>query len=100
MNTRCARRRARLLDEVRDLVAQRIDLDDEADDGMLLVFAQLDQPVEDRFPVLVAGEIVVGDEEARDALRDIGAHDRSTSSGERRRDLRPCTLMMVQNEHW
>ena len=25
---------------------------------------------------------------------------RSTSSGERRRDLRPCTLMMVQNEHW
>ena len=24
----------------------------------------------------------------------------STSSGERRRDLRPCTLMMVQNEHW
>jgi hypothetical protein len=23
----------------------------------------------------------------------------STSSGERRRDLRPCTLMMVQNEH-
>jgi hypothetical protein len=25
---------------------------------------------------------------------------RSTSSGPRRRDLRPCTLMMVQNEHW
>ena len=24
---------------------------------------------------------------------------RSTSSAERRRDLRPCTLMMVQNEH-
>ena len=24
----------------------------------------------------------------------------SMSSGERRRDLRPCTLMMVQNEHW
>ena len=24
----------------------------------------------------------------------------STSSGERRRDLRPCTLMMVQKEHW
>jgi hypothetical protein len=24
----------------------------------------------------------------------------STSSGERRRDLRPWTLMMVQNEHW
>ena len=25
---------------------------------------------------------------------------RSTSSGVRRRLLRPCTLMMVQNEHW
>jgi hypothetical protein len=25
---------------------------------------------------------------------------RSTSSAERRRDLRPCTLMIVQNEHW
>ena len=24
----------------------------------------------------------------------------STSSAERKRDLRPCTLMMVQNEHW
>ena len=24
----------------------------------------------------------------------------SMSSGVRRRDLRPCTLMMVQNEHW
>ena len=34
-----------------------------------LLLAQLDEPVEDRFPVLVAGEIVVGDEEAIDALR-------------------------------
>src|SRR6516164_7201246 len=24
----------------------------------------------------------------------------STSSAERKRDLRPCTLMIVQNEHW
>ena len=24
----------------------------------------------------------------------------STSSAVRRRDLRPCTLMMVQKEHW
>ena len=39
-------------------------------------FAQLDQAVEDRLPVLVAREIVVGDEEAADALRRIGAHDR------------------------
>ena len=33
------------------------------------------EPVEDRLPVLVAGEIVVGDEEARDPLRGVGAHD-------------------------
>ena len=30
--------------------------------------AQLDDAVEDRLPVLVAGEVVVGDEEAVDAL--------------------------------
>ena len=37
--------------------------------------AQLDDPVEDRLPVLVAGEIVVGDEEGLHALRQIGADD-------------------------
>ena len=58
---------ARFLDEVRDLVAQRVDLDHEADVHAVL-FAQLDDPVVDRFPILVAGEIVVGDEEALDAL--------------------------------
>ena len=36
--------------------------------------AQKNQAVEDRLPVLVAGEIIVGDEEAVDALRQIGAH--------------------------
>ncbi len=41
----------------------------------LLDLAQLDQPVEDRLPVLVAGEIVVGDEEAAQALRVVVAHD-------------------------
>ena len=40
-----------------------------------MLLAQLDQAVEDRLPVLVAREIVVGDEEAGDALRGIGAHD-------------------------
>ena len=38
-------------------------------------FAQLDQPVEERLPVAVAGEIVVGDEEALDALRVVLADD-------------------------
>ena len=61
-------------DEVRDLVAQRVDLDEEAHVHAVLL-AQLDDAVEDRLPVLVAGEIVVGDEEAVDALREIGAHD-------------------------
>ena len=38
------------------------------------LFAHLDQPVEDRLPIAVAGEIVVGDEKAKDALGQIGAH--------------------------
>ena len=65
----------RLLDEMRNAVAERVDLDDE---GAIAApdLAQKDQPVEDRLPILVAGEIVVGDEEAVDALGEIGAHDR------------------------
>jgi hypothetical protein len=55
-------------------VARRVDLDDQADIE-LLADAKLDQPVEDRLPVFVTGEIVVGDEEAVDALRDIAADD-------------------------
>ena len=43
---------------------------------MPLVVPELDQPVEDRLPVAVAGEIVVGDEIVVDALGVIGAHDR------------------------
>ena len=35
-----------------------------------------DEAVEDRLPVAVAGEIVVGDEKAGDALGGVGAHDR------------------------
>ena len=41
----------------------------------LLDLAQLDEAIEDRLPVLVAREIVVGDEEAVQALRDVRAHD-------------------------
>ena len=62
-------RRHRLLDEAGNLVAGRVDLDDEARVDALL--AQFDQPVEDRFPVAIAGEIVVGDEEVADAVGDI-----------------------------
>ena len=38
------------------------------------LLAHLDQAVEDRLPVPVAGEIVVGDEEAVDALGQVDAH--------------------------
>ena len=68
MKTRRTPACGRLLDEVRDLVAERVDLDGEADVDALAP-AQLDQPVEEHLPVAVAGEIVVGDEEAVDALR-------------------------------
>ena len=63
-----------LLDEVRNLVAQRVDLDHEADVEAIL-FAQLDDAVVDRFPVLVPREIVVGDKEAVHALLVVGAQD-------------------------
>src|SRR4030095_3530707 len=60
----------RLVDEVRDAVAERVDLDGEIG-GKTLLLAQQDQPVEEAFPILVAGEIVVGDEEGLDALREV-----------------------------
>ena len=63
-----------LLDEVRQPVAERVYLDDEAH-LQAFDFAQVNQAVEDRFPVFVAGEVVVGDEEAVQALRDVGADD-------------------------
>ncbi len=48
-------------------------------------------------PIAAAGEIVVGDEEARDALRGVGACTMaSTSSGVRQRDGGPASPMMVQ----
>ena len=65
----------RLLDEIRNAMAERVDLQDQLD-AEFFAFAQFDQPVEDGFPVAVAGEIVVGDEKPGDALRRIGAHDR------------------------
>ncbi len=55
-------------------VAHGVDLDDELD-VQLLLLAHGDEAVEDFFPVGVAGEIVVGDEEAVDALRQVAADD-------------------------
>ena len=55
-------------------MAERVNLQKKSDLEAFL-FAQLDQAIEDRLPVAVAREIVVGDEEARDVLFGIGAHD-------------------------
>ena len=73
MNTLLHAGARRLVDEVRDLVAQRVDLDDHLDVRCPSRFAQLDDAVEDRLPVLVAGEIVVGDEKPVEALREMRA---------------------------
>src|SRR5262249_52622779 len=64
-----------LLDEIRNAMTERVDLQDQLD-SEFFALAQLDQPVEDGFPVAVASEIVVRDKKARDALRRISAHDR------------------------
>ena len=75
MKTRVAAGSRRLLDETRDLVAERVDLEQEPD-LEALVLAQFDEPVEDRLPVAVAGEIIVGDEKPGHVLGGVGAHDR------------------------
>ena len=59
---------------MRNTVAERVHLDDEG--AVQAGLAQRDDPVENRLPVLVAGEIIVGDEEGMHALRHVGADDR------------------------
>ena len=64
----------RLVDEVGDAVAERIDLDGEIGlEPFLLV--ELYEAVEEALPVPVAGEIVVSDEEGLDPLRQVLADD-------------------------
>ena len=55
-------------------MTERVDLNDETD-LELFVLTELDQPVEDRFPIFVACEVVVGDEERMQSLFDINADD-------------------------
>ena len=64
----------RFLDEAADLVTQGVYLDGEFQIDSVF-FAKLDQPVEQRLPDLVSGEVVVGDEEFVDTLVDVGAND-------------------------
>jgi hypothetical protein len=47
-------------------MAKRIDLEQQSDVDAVL-FAQPDQPIEDRLPIPVAGKVVVGNEKPRDA---------------------------------
>ena len=67
-------RALRLGEEARDAVAEGVHLEGEAE-VQAVPLAELDQPVEDRAPVLVAGEVVVGDEEPLDPLVEVRAHD-------------------------
>src|SRR5262249_6269867 len=65
--------RSRLLDEVRNAVAQRVDLDRETD-RQSFAEPQMDHSVEQRFPMAIAGEIVVGDKKPLDPLRVVLAY--------------------------
>ena len=64
----------RLRDEVFDFVTKRVDLDHQAERNPVLL-PEVDQAIEDRFPLLVAREIVVGDEEFVDALPPVETHE-------------------------
>src|ERR1700722_14080508 len=63
----------RLLDEIRNLVAQGVDLDSEA--AVDALFLKLDHPVEQDLPVAVAGEVVVRDKKPVDSLLPVLAND-------------------------
>src|SRR5229473_2772182 len=63
-----------LLDKVWKPVAHGIHLDHKLD-VQLVFFPQLDQPVENALPIHIAREVVVGDEKAVDALRQVAAND-------------------------
>src|SRR6516225_5645273 len=64
----------RLGDKVLDLPGKHIDLHHELD-GYLFFHAQTDEVIEDGFPVLVAGEIVVGEKVEGDAVLVVIAAD-------------------------
>src|SRR5262249_17689384 len=73
MNTRRTPARAHFSMKLGSLW-QSVSTDDEADIE-LLGLAQVYQAVEDPLPILVAGKIVVGDEETAHAFGVIEAHD-------------------------
>ena len=72
----------RFLDEIRDAMTERVDLQDQLDPEFVAL-AQLNQPVEDGFPVAVPGEIFVGDEKRVTPCAALARTIASTSSAER-----------------
>ena len=75
-----AARRHRLADEARHPVDHHIGLDDKGD-GQPFFFAEFDQAVEDRLPVSVTREIVVGDEVFRHPPGGVGPDQRLDTPG-------------------
>jgi hypothetical protein len=65
---------SRFFNEARNTVAQRVNLQQQANIEFVAL-AQFDQAVENWFPIAVSRKIIVGDEKSRDALRLVGAHD-------------------------
>src|SRR5215467_13242796 len=63
-----------LRDEVFDFVAKAVDLDHQAERNPALL-PEFDQAIEDRLPLLVAREIVVGNEKFMDPLRPVETHE-------------------------
>src|SRR5205823_8758470 len=59
--------RAAFVDKIRQLMTKRVHLNEERQLD-LLVQSQVNQPVEDFFPVLVSGKIIVGNKEAIQSL--------------------------------
>ena len=68
--------------------------------GNSVLFPQLDQAIEDCLPLFVASRKLSSVmKNLWMPCAQLRRTSSSTSSAERKRDLRPCTLMIVQNEH-
>ena len=58
------------LDEVGKLMAERVHLDEESQ-LQFLDLAQMNDPIEDHLPILIARKIIIGNEKAAQSLRHI-----------------------------
>ena len=62
------------LNKIRQLVAKGVDLDEEAE-LQFVDFFQMNDPVQDRFPILVPGKIVVRNKKAVQSLGHVLTND-------------------------